>query len=158
MSQHPASHKILKADTNDESEQAVFAEAVSAPVPPLGVPVVVRQPERDEAGKNTAQALAAKDQLLECNRLRNAANGYGSRMKPKTKTTPRGTQSPAVPTKRGLMTMLDAAQEAGVSRRFLEQEVGRGRLVITRLSNRIVRIRPTDWDAYLNSGLSAKRA
>jgi hypothetical protein len=39
--------------------------------------------------------------------------------------------------------------EARVSRRFLELEIARGRLVKLQLSNRIVRIRRSDWLDYL---------
>jgi excisionase family DNA binding protein len=42
----------------------------------------------------------------------------------------------------------DAAKALNVSRRFLEQEIKRGRLPIMRFSARCVRIRPQDLDSY----------
>ena len=47
------------------------------------------------------------------------------------------------------MTVPECAAEAGVSRRFLEKEIERGRLRSIKLSSRICRIRRSDWESYL---------
>jgi hypothetical protein len=59
---------------------------------------------------------------------------------------------------RGLFSLDEAAAEAGVSYRFLQLEIGRGRLVAVRLSNRIVRIRRADWERYLAKNSTAASA
>ncbi len=48
-----------------------------------------------------------------------------------------------------LLSLAELCIEARVSRRFLELEIARGRLVKLQLSNRIVRIRRSDWLDYL---------
>jgi excisionase family DNA binding protein len=50
-----------------------------------------------------------------------------------------------------MMTLPECAAEAGVSRRFLEKEIERGRLRAIKPSSRIVRVRRSDWEQYLNS-------
>jgi hypothetical protein len=49
-----------------------------------------------------------------------------------------------------LYTIAALAEETGVSRRFLEMEIHRGRLVALRLSTRVIRIRSVDWNDYLS--------
>ncbi len=56
---------------------------------------------------------------------------------------------------RALLSLAEAAEEAGVSYRFLQLEISRRRLVAVRLSNRIVRIRRVDWERYLANNLTA---
>ena len=56
--------------------------------------------------------------------------------------------NPTLPSKKGYK-IPDAADLIDVSRKFLETEIKRGRLPVTRLSTRCVRIRPEDLDAYL---------
>jgi hypothetical protein len=53
--------------------------------------------------------------------------------------------------RRSLMTLPQCAYEAGVSRRFLELEIQRGRLRAIKMSNRICRVRLSDWERYLDS-------
>ncbi len=48
-----------------------------------------------------------------------------------------------------MLTLPECATEAQVSRRFLEMEISRGRLRATKLSNRICRVRGSDWERYL---------
>jgi len=59
---------------------------------------------------------------------------------------------------RPLLNMAEAAREAGVSYRFLQMEIARGRLVAVRLSTRVVRIRRGDWDRYLAGNLTGAEA
>lgn len=79
-------------------------------------------------------------------------------MKPKTKSSvaPEGEQSQSA-SRRTLWTLGELATEAQVCRRFLELEISRGRLRVTRLSNR-VRVRNSDWEKYLEAGASGKAA
>jgi hypothetical protein len=49
-----------------------------------------------------------------------------------------------------LFTLPELAAESSVSRRFLEMEITRGRLVAVRMSTRVLRVRSMDWDHYLN--------
>lgn len=76
-------------------------------------------------------------------------------MKPNTKSSvaPEGDLSECI--RRRLWTLEELATEAQVCRRFLELEISRGRLRVTRLSNR-VRVRNTDWERYLEAGASGK--
>jgi hypothetical protein len=66
---------------------------------------------------------------------------------------------PLVPTAthRVMMTLPECAAEAGVSRRFLEKEISRGRLVARKLSSRICRVRRIDWDSYIDQTATAQR-
>jgi len=57
---------------------------------------------------------------------------------------------------RVMMTLPECAAEAGVSRRFLELEILRGRLVARKLSTRICRIRRSDWESYLQQVSTAQ--
>jgi hypothetical protein len=50
-----------------------------------------------------------------------------------------------------LFTLPELATESNVSRRFLEMEISRGRLVAVRMSTRVLRVRSTDWDRYLSN-------
>lgn len=50
----------------------------------------------------------------------------------------------------------DLAQEAGVSRRFLEVEIARRRLTAVRLSSRVLRVRQADWQRYLEQNSTAR--
>jgi excisionase family DNA binding protein len=58
-------------------------------------------------------------------------------------------QSPTPVHDRQILTLNDAAQLLGCSRRFLELEAARGRLTVIKLSGRLIRIRRSDLDAYL---------
>jgi hypothetical protein len=58
---------------------------------------------------------------------------------------------------RGLLTIDQAAAEAGVSRRFLQLEIERGRLAVSRLSSRVVRIRRSAWESYISRNETATR-
>lgn len=66
-------------------------------------------------------------------------------------------QGPSNPARKSLWTLPELADEAQVCRRFLELEIGRGRLIAIRISNR-VRVRDRDWQAYLNAGATAGEA
>lgn len=55
---------------------------------------------------------------------------------------------------RRLLNLDECAAELGCCRRFLELEIGRGRLVAIRLSNRLLRVRDADWQAYLAAGVT----
>ena len=57
---------------------------------------------------------------------------------------------------RKLLTLPECAQELSCSVRFLQLEIERGRLVATRLSNRLLRVRDRDWQAYLDRGATRK--
>jgi hypothetical protein len=61
------------------------------------------------------------------------------------------------PALRSMMTLPECALDAGVSRRFLEKEILRGRLVAMKLSSRICRVRRKDWDRYLDGAATAVR-
>lgn len=54
------------------------------------------------------------------------------------------------------MTMQECADEAKVTRRFLDMERSRRRLVTINLSARVVRVRRGDWEHYLDSAVSGK--
>lgn len=56
---------------------------------------------------------------------------------------------------RSLLTVLEVAAETGVSRRFIEMEIARGRLIAVRLSARVVRIRRSDFESYLAAGATS---
>lgn len=68
------------------------------------------------------------------------------------------TSSVAENNTRPLLNLVEAAGEAGVSYRFLQMEIARGRLVAVRLSTRVVRIRRDDWDRYLAGNLTGAEA
>jgi excisionase family DNA binding protein len=51
---------------------------------------------------------------------------------------------------RSILSISDAAQLLGCSRRFLELEAARGRLTVVRLSGRLIRVRRSDLDLYLS--------
>jgi hypothetical protein len=51
---------------------------------------------------------------------------------------------------RKMMTLPECADEAGVSRRFLEKEICRGRLRAIKPSSRVCRVRRADWEDYLS--------
>jgi hypothetical protein len=53
---------------------------------------------------------------------------------------------------RALMSLGECAQDAAVSRRFLENEIARQRLVALRLSSRVLRVRRSEWEKYLDAG------
>lgn len=53
--------------------------------------------------------------------------------------------------RRSLHTLDELAAEAGVSRRFLEMEITRRRLVAIRMSSRVLRVRDYDWQKYLSN-------
>jgi hypothetical protein len=57
---------------------------------------------------------------------------------------------------RVMMTLPECAREAGVSRRFLEKEIARDRLVACKLSTRICRVRRSDWDRYLDQAATMR--
>jgi hypothetical protein len=53
--------------------------------------------------------------------------------------------------RRSMMTLPECAADAGVCRRFLEMEIHRGRLRAIKMSNRICRVRRSDWERYLDT-------
>ena len=57
---------------------------------------------------------------------------------------------------RAMLTLAECASEAGVSRRFLEKEICRGRLIATKLSTRICRIRRGNWERYLDRAATSQ--
>ncbi len=59
---------------------------------------------------------------------------------------------------RSVLTLDEAAADADVCYRFLQMEIQRGRLVATRLSARIVRIRRADWETYLSDNATGRNA
>jgi hypothetical protein len=67
----------------------------------------------------------------------------------------RATQA-LVPRRRAMMTLPECAFEAGVSRRFLEKEIARGRLVARKLSTRICRVLRSDWERYLDHSATSQ--
>lgn len=50
-----------------------------------------------------------------------------------------------------LVKLKDLAKEADTSYRFLHLEIRRGRLTAIRLSPTALRVRRSDWEAYLNA-------
>jgi hypothetical protein len=58
---------------------------------------------------------------------------------------------PVQEARRSMMTLPECAADAGVCRRFLEMEINRGRLRAIKMSNRICRVRRSDWDRYLEA-------
>ena len=56
---------------------------------------------------------------------------------------------------RSFLTLNEAATQLGCTRRFLETRIGDGELKVVRLSRRLVRIRVSDFDAWIES-FSAK--
>ena len=56
---------------------------------------------------------------------------------------------------RTFLTLNEAAYRLGCTRRFLETRIGDGELKVVRLSRRLVRIRVSDFDAWIES-FSAK--
>ena len=71
-----------------------------------------------------------------------------------------GPNLPAFPHAEGVrtfMTVAEAAGRLGCTRRFLELRIADGELKIVRLSRRLVRIRVSDFDAWIES-LSTKGA
>jgi excisionase family DNA binding protein len=53
--------------------------------------------------------------------------------------------------KNRLLTKQQSAQQAQTSIRYLEREIARGRLKALKLSRKLVRIRQSDLDAFLES-------
>lgn len=67
--------------------------------------------------------------------------------------------SPAAPSNRQLGSMMSPAECAkalGASYRFVQAEIARKRLPAIRLSNKLVRIRATDFEAYLSQRSTVK--
>ena len=66
------------------------------------------------------------------------------------------TTNKVVPTSRGttrreFVTLAELGEETGTSARFWQKEIARGRLRALRFSNRITRIRRSDFERYLDS-------
>jgi hypothetical protein len=59
--------------------------------------------------------------------------------------------SPSLP-ERKFLTLSECKDELQCSRRFLQLEITRGRLIAVRLTKQMLRVRASDWQRYLESG------
>jgi predicted site-specific integrase-resolvase len=57
-----------------------------------------------------------------------------------------------------MMSLPECCDDAGVSRRFLEMEIKRGRLRAIKLSTQICRVRRSDWEKYLDASATCAAA
>jgi excisionase family DNA binding protein len=82
------------------------------------------------------------------------------RMQPKQRTTNRfstnNTEQPASAQARKPFTKRELSNFLGVSQRFIELEVNRGRLRAVKLSNRLLRFRPIDVERWMESDLTSQ--
>jgi excisionase family DNA binding protein len=78
-------------------------------------------------------------------------------MQPKQRTTnqsPRDNIPPPTPTQAKVLTKRELSRFLGISERFIELEVSRGRLQAVKLSDRLLRFRPIDVEQWMKSSLT----
>jgi hypothetical protein len=78
-------------------------------------------------------------------------------MQPKQRTTnqsPRDDIPPPTSTQGKVLTKRELSLFLGISERFIELEVNRGRLQAVKLSNRLLRFRPIDVERWMKFSLT----
>lgn len=68
------------------------------------------------------------------------------RMKPRAKDS----RTPSVGQALGFLSPAQAAQELGVTRRFIDSRIADGEIGVCRPSSQIVRIRRAEWERWLD--------